>query len=101
MLLTVNLTVITDPVVNTNPGQDTTLAAVPAAVEHEPKCVIFDVPSNETPSIVLAVANFVADPAFPLTVVCAGCTWSLLDTVEAVPADAVPAALGALVPYVT
>ena len=51
--------------------------------------------------IFLAVANLVADPALPLTVVCNGWTWSLLATVLADPAAAVPLAFGAVVLYVT
>ena len=52
-----------------NPVTETTLAAVAASVEHVPKCVILAVPLNATPSIVLAVANFVADPALPVILV--------------------------------
>lgn len=48
-------------------------------------------------AITLDVANFVAVPAFPLTVVCSGWTWSSLAYLVEVPTAAVPDALGAAV----
>ena len=47
-------------------------------------------PLNATPLIVLAVANVVAVLAFPVIVVCIGCTWSALAAVVLVPTAAVP-----------
>ena len=50
----------------------------------------------------VAVAAFpVQEPELPVTLVCNGWTWSVLATVEAVPAEAVPFAFGAVVAYST
>ena len=65
--------------------------------------VIFSEPSNEVAvpvaaplnAIVLAVSSVVAVPAFPVIVVCAGCTWSpRAKELVSEPTAAVPAAFG-------
>ena len=56
--------------------------------------VISLLPSNAIPFIFTGVFNLVAVPAFPLTSVCNGWTWSPLETLVDVPALAVPLACG-------